>query len=46
MFRERREKDKELDQAMEEVDLMVALQAGPEVVEQDMPLVAMRREEV
>jgi len=24
----------------------VALQAGPEVVEQDMPLVAMRREEV
>lgn len=31
--------DKELDQAMEEVKLTVALQVGPEVEEQDMPLV-------
>ena len=45
MLRERREKDKELGQAMEQVDLTVVLQTGPEVKEQDMPLVAIRREE-
>ena len=42
VFRERRGRDKELDQAM---DLTVALQAGPEAEEQDMPMVVIRREE-
>ena len=46
MFRGRREQDKELDQAMQEMELKVVLQAGPEVEEQDTPPVEMRREEV
>lgn len=44
MFQRRREGDKELDQAMEQGDLKVALQAGSEVEEQGMPLVAIRWE--
>jgi len=43
VFRGRKEEDKKLDQAMEEVDLTVVLQA---VEKQDMPLVAIIREEV
>ena len=31
---------------MQEMELTVVLQVGPEVEEQDMPLVEMRREEV
>jgi len=46
VFRGRREEDKELDQAMEEVDLMVALQVWPEVEEQDMLLVGIKLDEV